>query len=438
MSEQSLQSRVLLTVLFSVLFMVVTSVGLGVHFFREDLGHQLREKGQILADLQAQAIAAPLWQLDDLQVAKLLQDLSKDGDFVHVDITDTPDEISYSYGRRPDASDQVLRVTSNIEYTDNGRKTHLGILRLTLSYAHRDAAFRAMVTASAVVTVFMLCVVLGMIYVSFRQLTVPLDRMSQCMHTLVAGGLSVTIPDSDRRDEIGRMAQALQVFKSNALEMREMAKREAEAEDRNRRERQDALDAIVGNFEQSISSVVEMISAAALALTRFARDMSATAENSSDLSAITAVASEEAATNIQVISQSAEELTASMGSMLVGIDEALDLMDRLIARSENLPNVEAGEQVSIADGIRRVKEIAVGHQNAVKRQFEAACEISRNVAMVSEASSDVSRSVLGVKKVAREAEDAAMQINVAAADLNVQADILQVESSAFLTRIQRF
>ena len=49
----------------------------------------------------------------------------------------------------------------------------------------------------------------------------PLDRITEAMTELAAGDTSVDIPGRDRGDELGRMAQALGVFRDTAIEVQE-------------------------------------------------------------------------------------------------------------------------------------------------------------------------------------------------------------------------
>ena len=59
-----------------------------------------------------------------------------------------------------------------------------------------------------------------------RRITRPLDRLQGCMRRLAEGEIDLEIPDTARRDEVGTMAQAVEVFKRNAVEHRRL---EAEA-----------------------------------------------------------------------------------------------------------------------------------------------------------------------------------------------------------------
>ncbi len=59
-----------------------------------------------------------------------------------------------------------------------------------------------------------------------RRITNPIARLQGCMQRLAAGDVDLDVPGKERRDEIGEMAQAVDVFKQNAVERRRL---EAEA-----------------------------------------------------------------------------------------------------------------------------------------------------------------------------------------------------------------
>ena len=58
--------------------------------------------------------------------------------------------------------------------------------------------------------------------VVIRSFTKPLKEMAYVMDQLAAENPEVTVSATSRKDEIGRMAQMVQVFKDNALQMRKL------------------------------------------------------------------------------------------------------------------------------------------------------------------------------------------------------------------------
>ena len=88
-----------------------------------------------------------------------------------------------------------------------------------------------------------------------RSLSRPVRAITAVMHRLSGGDLATTIPGSERRDEIGTMAQALLVFRENACIARDLqgeADRIRAAKDR----RQAAMDQHTQDFGTSTSGVM--------------------------------------------------------------------------------------------------------------------------------------------------------------------------------------
>ena len=56
-----------------------------------------------------------------------------------------------------------------------------------------------------------------------RAISVPTVRLTQTMTALAEGSLEVEIPDRERTDEIGAMANAVQIFKENMVKRRSLA-----------------------------------------------------------------------------------------------------------------------------------------------------------------------------------------------------------------------
>jgi len=83
-------------------------------------------------------------------------------------------------------------------------------------------------TAAVIATVLAVALMISaMAWMLSRLVVRPVTDMTQAMERLAAGDLSTVIPGEDRRDQIGAMAAAVRVFRTNALE-RERLESEAE------------------------------------------------------------------------------------------------------------------------------------------------------------------------------------------------------------------
>jgi methyl-accepting chemotaxis protein len=104
-------------------------------------------------------------------------------------------------------------------------------------------------------------VVLGLLlaWVVARSIVRPVTEMTGSMVSLAAGELAVTVPALGNKDEIGQMAQAVQVFKENAIEKKRMdeAERERLEAERRAEEAQRLREQAIG---QEIASLIDGVS----------------------------------------------------------------------------------------------------------------------------------------------------------------------------------
>ena len=96
-----------------------------------------------------------------------------------------------------------------------------------VTVAMADLSDRAIKITFAVVLGGLLVVVAGATFGIRRGLSQPVRRLTATMDQLAGGHLDISVDATDRRDEIGRMARAVQVFKENGLQLR-ATEREAE------------------------------------------------------------------------------------------------------------------------------------------------------------------------------------------------------------------
>ncbi len=107
---------------------------------------------------------------------------------------------------------------------------------------------------------------LGMALLIGASIERPLTRLNAIMRSLADGNLEVAIAGADRRDEIGEMARTVEVFRENAVKVRDMSEEEIAAGQRRAAERATMMQdlqrafgevvdaAIAGDFSQRVTS----------------------------------------------------------------------------------------------------------------------------------------------------------------------------------------
>ncbi len=141
-------------------------------------------------------------------------------------------------------------------------------------------------------------------------ITRPVKGMTSTMTRLAEGDQSVAVPALENRDEIGRMAKAVEIFKRNAIERTRLEAEQA-AERAARERRAATLERLIAEFQTSVTEVVKAVASAAVELQASAQAMSSLATQTDQQSTAVAAAAEEATSNVQTVAAAAEELNGT-------------------------------------------------------------------------------------------------------------------------------
>jgi HAMP domain-containing protein len=96
-----------------------------------------------------------------------------------------------------------------------------------------------------------------------RSIAEPVQNMARAMTGLADGRLETSIPHLDARNEIGAMAHAVQVFKENAIAIREAAQERDALARRAEAEKAEAMRSLADAFATSVGGIVAGVSTAA-------------------------------------------------------------------------------------------------------------------------------------------------------------------------------
>ena len=145
-----------------------------------------------------------------------------------------------------------------------------------------------------------------------RGIVEPLEKTCEAMDELTRGNHAFDVPFADQKNEIGRMARSLQIFKDHLAETDRLRSEQETAKLRASDDRRAVLARIADDFEQSIGGVIHGTATAAHELQSSAVAMSKIVEGTTGQSAKVAAAAEQTATNVQTVSTSAEQLSSSI------------------------------------------------------------------------------------------------------------------------------
>ncbi|MBI3435916.1 MAG: methyl-accepting chemotaxis protein [Proteobacteria bacterium] len=206
----------------------------------------------------------------------------------------------------------------------------------------------------AVLAAFVTSLALLLIYglLSGRDLIGLLRRLTKDMQQLASGDLAVEVTGNDRRDEIGEMSRAVQIFKVNAIE-RARLEREAAATTERQSNRQQKIDALFGEFRAKIRSLLENLGGNASQMQETAVTLTRSADDTSGRSTNAVSASEETSLITQTVATAAGELASSISEIARQVDETTQVVQRANERA-----CQSNEKiVELASAAQKIGEV---------------------------------------------------------------------------------
>jgi methyl-accepting chemotaxis protein len=174
------------------------------------------------------------------------------------------------------------------------------------------ASARSWIT-SALVLAVLLCFAAG--YWIVRGVSTPVLTMARAMQRLAEGGEAIEIAGTRRKDEIGRMAAALEVFRAHAIEKRQLAEAQEEERHRADAEKRAALVHMAETIETETGKAMEEIGARSGEMVGAADEMQASSARTGGSARHASSAAEKVLVNAQTVASASEQLSASISEI---------------------------------------------------------------------------------------------------------------------------
>ncbi|MDR3373482.1 MAG: HAMP domain-containing methyl-accepting chemotaxis protein [Ancalomicrobiaceae bacterium] len=142
----------------------------------------------------------------------------------------------------------------------------------------------------------------------------PIAMMTQSMRRLAGGELEVHFGSNGRNDEIGQMADALRVFRDNAIDRTKLGK-EHEADELARRERADQVQAMIMQFRGAIETLMMSLASETRTVHQSAQNLAKLASGAAERASGAASSAHDALSGVTTVAAAAEEMQASIGEI---------------------------------------------------------------------------------------------------------------------------
>jgi methyl-accepting chemotaxis protein len=259
-----------------------------------------------------------------------------------------------------------------------------------------------------------------------RSVSRPLSTVKSVMNELAAGNFSVVVPGLGRSDEIGEIAQAVEIFKKNGLEVEQMRTEQRAIEKRNAEQRKADMIKLADSFETAAGEIIETVSSASKELETSASMLASTAERTKGLTTSAADASGEASGNVKSVATSTELLSSSVNEIALQVQESARIASEAVSQARQT-NERVGELSKAASRIGDVVELI----HAIAGQTNL---LALNATIEAARAGDAGR---GFAVVASEVKALAQQTAKATDEIGQQITGIQTATQESVASIQR-
>ncbi|OKH89470.1 methyl-accepting chemotaxis protein [Thalassospira sp. TSL5-1] len=252
----------------------------------------------------------------------------------------------------------------------------------------------------------------------------PIIRMTKTMRVLSSGDKTIEIPDTDRGDEIGEMATALEIFKDSMIKADQLAAREIE-QSKEREERAKKIEQATQDFDTVIAQVLTAVVSSASQMGNTATSMLDTANNTNHRAATVAAASEQASANVQSVATATEELSSSINEISRQISHSSATAQRAVEEAETTNN----QMQNLVIAAQKVGEVVSLISNIAQQTNLLALNATIEAARAGEAGK-------GFAVVANEVKALANETARATGEISQQIESIQTETRTAVSTIQ--
>ncbi len=269
----------------------------------------------------------------------------------------------------------------------------------------------------------------AVIYALWKLISKPLSLLTEQTLKVADGNMDVDLDARSRRDEVGKLTEAIRTFRDKVIENTRMAAQQQDAQ-REQEERQKKIDHLISSFRAEVQEALQEVNDYSNQMYSTSTEMTGVAQATSEKTKHVGEASEHASNNVQTVASAAEELSASISEISRQVETTTNIVSEATTIT-SLTNDKIGllavSAQKIGDVLSLISEIAEQtNLLALNATIEAArageagkgfavvaSEVKNLATQTSKATEEISTQVSDIQSSTSDAVDAISSISEA-------------------------
>ncbi|MEQ1782819.1 MAG: methyl-accepting chemotaxis protein [Hyphomonadaceae bacterium] len=216
-----------------------------------------------------------------------------------------------------------------------------------------EEVIRNAILVYSVVAVALLVILIGF-FILFRRVIRPVAGVTGVMTKLASGDLNAKAEGVERKDEIGDMVRALEVFRGNLVETERMRGKQAEDAAKAEVHRRESLREMALSVESEANTAVTRVSHQAGEMSRLAVQMSGSVSNVTDQCQGVAAAAQQAMMSATSVTAATQQFSASIQEVSQQLVNARRTTSATVETSERTRTAVA----NLAEAVEKIGSVA--------------------------------------------------------------------------------
>jgi methyl-accepting chemotaxis protein len=246
-----------------------------------------------------------------------------------------------------------------------------------------------------------------------RDVLSALERLKTRMGEIAAGSLDQAVGETGRGDEIGRMAETLEVLRQTSLTARALEAEQVATKARSEQEKRAALVGLADRFDASVGQLVGLMASGSSELEATAKSMTGTAEHTNQRTGAVSSAASDASGRVQTVAAAAEELASSISEISRQVAQSTAITARAVDSARRTDTIVR----ALADGAQQIEHVAELISNIAEQTNLLALNATIEAARAGDAGRGFAVVASEVKSLASQTADATKEIGTRIAQI---------------------